>query len=533
MILWDNIPANDCAGRYIPMAEAFSAGNWRYAFHPRIPPLFPMVSGLVAKILLVDGFTATKCVSALFFALTVFPLFGLARTVWGRHNAIVTVILYLLCSRLLRLAGMGLRDTAKCFFFTLATYGMIRFLSRRNWSDILLLVIGAAGLALLRGDSLIFALLFLIWALAEEVAACIKKRKIILPVKSLAGVVMFFIIITPWLYYEYIHTGYPVTESRIAMVIAQLKKEIVQPPVKTVHAEAGLVARGREKNPPVKTVARGSVPIALDAESEEDAHGISDFFEELFKGFFPPYLIFILPVLFFRIKERKLSRYEWLLLVVVLGHAALMVAQIFISDSILYVSKRYLITVAPLTFGWAALGVRSVRDGLRRVMTKRWRWCVDIGLAACSVIMVADGWLRIRPTQSVRKGAYQAGLMQCASWLKSNGKSYVKVIKPMPFDIYEYRTNNLPVVLAESPKISGLAGSGFIDLNQYSGNLTDFCMKQNVHLIVFGPEWKRDLSLLDNCPQLLKIKDFREGGLPFVIFGFKPNIITDRQEHKK
>ena len=40
----------DTAVRYAPMADAFAAGNWEYAFHPRVNCLHPLISGIITRI---------------------------------------------------------------------------------------------------------------------------------------------------------------------------------------------------------------------------------------------------------------------------------------------------------------------------------------------------------------------------------------------------------------------------------------------------------------------------------------------------
>lgn len=48
-VLLTGQPMRDVAARYAPMARAFAEGDWAFAFHPRIPPLFPLFAGVLAS----------------------------------------------------------------------------------------------------------------------------------------------------------------------------------------------------------------------------------------------------------------------------------------------------------------------------------------------------------------------------------------------------------------------------------------------------------------------------------------------------
>ena len=57
------LPANDVVARYAPAAEAFAAGDWQYAFHPRFGVYFTAFSGIFVWLTGVDGVIACKIVS--------------------------------------------------------------------------------------------------------------------------------------------------------------------------------------------------------------------------------------------------------------------------------------------------------------------------------------------------------------------------------------------------------------------------------------------------------------------------------------
>jgi 4-amino-4-deoxy-L-arabinose transferase-like glycosyltransferase len=374
MLFFDELPARDVITRYAPMAEAFAAGECGKAFNTKIPPLLPVLAGIIVYLLNVSGAMACKIISALFFALTVFPLTALFSKVFNVRYAFWAGAMYILCSRLMRIAGTGVRDTAKCFFIVLATYGLICFFRRYNWKGALYCSLGSVGLALNRGDSLLFALLFLMAIVFIEM---FKQRNI--PYKSVCAGIVFLIAISPWCLYEYHHTGWLVTEVRHAMVVDKLlsgKTTIVAPANSKVITAA-----------PKKVKISPSVNIRNNDES---------FWENLFKGFYPQYLFFIIPVLFFRIRKKKILPEEIILLLVVMIHAAGMILQIAIADKRIFIYKRYLIVATPLMFGWGAIGARWVYDNIRQFLSLKYRWICRLALCIIIFIFVLDGWARIR-----------------------------------------------------------------------------------------------------------------------------------------
>ena len=383
MILFDNEPVSDLVSRYAPMTDAFANSIWSNAFHPRVPPLFVVTAGIFQKIFYISSEVACKTVSALFFALTVFPLMALFRLVYNNRYAVWGGCMYVICSRLLRIAGLGVRDSAKSFFLILAAYGLICFIKKMNWKSAAYCGAGCVGLALIRGDSLLFALLFL---MALGVSEIYKLKRF--PIKTMFTGLLFLALISPWLAYEYHHTGWPVTEIRHAIVLNRLLKRKppeltpITPKVTTPQKQAAVVATPQK---PASVV--NKVIVRKKNES---------FIKNLIKGFYPQFLIFILPVILFRIYRKKMSKYEWVLLTIVFLHAFGMIAQIAIADKRIFIYKRYLIVATPLMFGWGAIGVRWLYDNIKKIMSFRYRWICRFALCIAIFVFILDGWSRVR-----------------------------------------------------------------------------------------------------------------------------------------
>lgn len=88
LVFLTTVPPVDVASRYVPMATAFADGNWAYAFHPRVPVLFPVLGGGFVFLTGCDGFFGVKLASTLLFALAVFPLFALFLRILSRKYAV-------------------------------------------------------------------------------------------------------------------------------------------------------------------------------------------------------------------------------------------------------------------------------------------------------------------------------------------------------------------------------------------------------------------------------------------------------------
>ena len=371
MIFFDDIPVRDVVSRYAPLAEAFAAGDWTNAFHPRIPPLFSVLAGIVIRIFCTDAVIACRFVSAVFFSLTVFPFTALMEKVFNRKYAVWAGFMFILCSRLVRISGMGLRDSAKCFFIILASYGILLLYRRFSWKGALYCTLACAGMTLTRGDSLLFALLFLCTAFGLE------SRKAI-PKISVCMCLLFFLLHAPWLAYEYKKTGWPVTEVRHAVILDSVFSTKPRAIKVSPIIEKKIITPQHKKNINNKNIS------------------LTSFLINLFKGFYPQYLILIIPVLFFRIRNKLIRAEEVILLLIVFIHTLGMILQILIADKYIFIYKRYLIVATPLLFGWGAIGLRWSIDKMKRILKLKRRYMVKFVLIFLAAIFVWDAWSRLR-----------------------------------------------------------------------------------------------------------------------------------------
>lgn len=91
---WTSSIATDCV-RYLPAAEAFRDGRIRDALNSELHPLYPLLSGLIAR-LTGDVDSASVIVAVVSGALVPLPLYLLVKKLWNERVAWITGFLYAL-----------------------------------------------------------------------------------------------------------------------------------------------------------------------------------------------------------------------------------------------------------------------------------------------------------------------------------------------------------------------------------------------------------------------------------------------------
>jgi hypothetical protein len=493
------IPQNDVASRYAPMAEAFAAGQWGFAFHPRVPPLHTVTAGLFAAGLNVNGFTATQLASALFFALGILPFYGLLRKVFSSKAAFTGIFLYLFCAPWLQLAYSGLRDSAKGFLLLLAVYGAVSvFQHLGKWNGYLWTAIGSAGLALTRGDCLLYALLLLGAIFLMELR---QSRPFRFPLRSLIAAVLFSLLIAPWIQYQYKTIGYPVTAVQQVSVLKKIESQFgitlpFQAPVSSAataqppdHKPSNeFVVENTARPPSTEQLTRSPVAslprVALPQRMKE--HTVPEFLKSLTSGFYPPFAILALPVIFYRIRKKIWTALETLLLTTVLLHAILQVGQIALADRILYVSSRYLISATPLYFGWAALGLNAAYPIACRYLRspKRVNFFIIIILCLLAGLYLHAGGRVIRSFTSGKKRVQQHAILSSAAWIRTRYPESGTFNDTLSIDPHRYQSGRSPVVLSSEPSVGFFSHGQDMDLNQPIQDLQTFCSKNGVDFLV-------------------------------------------------
>lgn len=206
------LPTDDVFMRYAPAAEAFAGGDWKYAFHPRFGVYFTAFAGIFVSLFHCSGIAACQFVSVIFFSLAVFPLHALFEKVWGQATAFWGTLAYIFTSHLLRYAGEGLRDNGKTLALALIALSLVSLTEKKSWKNVQILAAGGALLTVIRGEGFLIAFLCGIVALY-----ILKDWK-----KSVAGIFLFLILISPQCFYNYRVIGYFVPELRHGVILYRL-----------------------------------------------------------------------------------------------------------------------------------------------------------------------------------------------------------------------------------------------------------------------------------------------------------------------
>ena len=480
------VPLRDVATRYAPMADAFAAGNWSNAFHPRVPPLLPVLAGVVALLTGCGGFLATKLVGCTFFALAVFPLYGIFKRVFNSNTAWLSCLLYVFSSHLLRIASSGLRESVKSFAFILAIYGLLRlFQERRSLPGYLWLGLGSALLILCRVDGLLFALLIGLSAFFLELR---EGNSFQTPWRSMLAGLLVMALIAPTLAYNLSRIGYPVPEGRFAVIISKVESRL--------SGRQETITRNRQ----APAVAAPEVLIC-----QHEGHPASrtavliDFLGGVFKGFYPYFFLPALPVIAWRLARRKMSVEEKILLAALLGHTALLILQIGVYDQYLYVSRRYLLPAAPLAFGWTAMAVLLCNEWLRSKLKSKTYGLLAIALPSLiGALLLLDATAPILKVQlSEKKRLQQEALFKCAAWIKSDYKQSKREVHIRAFDPNSYLSDQRPYIYE-----GALSGMAYIaGGTSIAPELLDECLsgKELDYLVVKG----------QNSLEATKVKGYR------------------------
>jgi len=510
-------PGSDTSAMYTPMMREFAAGNWTGVFYPMIPPVFPLAGGVLAA----TGIpcqTAAKLAASLFFVATVFPLFYLQRLVWGRQTAVVAVWLFILCSRLLRYAGSGLPDTGKVFFLILTVYGVFKFAREPRWRAMGAVAVGTVGLALVRGEGVVYSLI----ALAAMTVVSLRYREP--PVRRRAlgrtalAVIAFAAGIAPWLSYEYRTTGFPVTDQRQIRFVRPLMNGgaaamPVDPAISLAARDLGKRIDG-ERQPTLLQRLWDQMVV------------------ELFKGFFPPYLILIVPALIWRWRRRLDKRQHWLLLGCAVLHTVVLVAALGGT----WVQKRYVIAALPLLLGWAATGwivltaaIQNHRAGSRRLV---------VALSAVVVVILLwDGTKKIRPESKAYKQEWRQVVNEAAAWLRSEGRELLPAnLSPIESTLLCYHNGRRPVVLTNFSYLTLLAEADLVQPSRYRyqrtfspAELFELCRLKQVDYVVAGRHLRQqvpDLEQAENLDRVLVpcyIATVAHSSNELVIYRFNPD----------
>lgn len=390
-----DMPERDVATRYAPMAEAFATGKWAYAFHPRIPMLYPALCGMLVWLGGITGFTAAKILSAGCFAASVFPLFSVMKRIFGERTATGTMLVYIVNPFMLRLAGTGLRENMKCLLLILIVHAI--FLIREDpdmFARYLFLGLATGLVMITRSEMILFCGLVLFsvmfwearWSMdavrGDLEADPAKKRFNPVPYRSLAGTILaaglvflpavvnhaVFGLATPEVRYLQIFErmfGHAPSLIDAAMIAGLMPFAMAAAARLLARVFAGkslkqfLIVCGG-------AFAAGLAFLFVRQMLGADSEVMKEFFLTFERAFDPLWTAPALIGLAFRLRDHVFSSGEKLLLAFIVVHTGVIAAQLLFYDRTLTFSVRYLLPVSPLGFGWTFCGVTVIAGLLAR-----------------------------------------------------------------------------------------------------------------------------------------------------------------------
>ena len=166
-----------------------------------------------------DGFRACQYAALLLWLLAAPPLYAIVFRLWhDRAVALTAMTLYLLCSHLQRFVYQGVRDNGRSLGFFLLVLGLLMFFEdRKSRKAAAATAAGAAITAMLRVDGCLFAVLGLATFCCFDLRVNGRNCR-----RSLYCVLLFLLLMSPQLYLNYRWSGYPVPNSRYALLLEKI-----------------------------------------------------------------------------------------------------------------------------------------------------------------------------------------------------------------------------------------------------------------------------------------------------------------------
>ncbi|MBN2641260.1 MAG: glycosyltransferase family 39 protein [Victivallales bacterium] len=221
---------DDVASCYAWDAREVGRGEWAKGFNPGLPPLMTYSAGLLCA-LGMEAFTATIMISGLLYILTAFPIYFLIRDLLGEKYAGWGAFAFVMAPKIIRFSCSGMPNAGRNFFMIMALYLLFSFFKKRTPLKLVFLGASIAGLALSRGEGIVFlpvfALVFVIVYLVLRDGNTLNFKYILrMLLQGLIVIAAFLTIASPRMIQMYRHTGIPVLDSRQAGRINELRASL-------------------------------------------------------------------------------------------------------------------------------------------------------------------------------------------------------------------------------------------------------------------------------------------------------------------
>ncbi len=353
---------DDVARCYGPMVQDIGNARWHQAFtgYDMIAPLVQTLAGVLCYCG-VKAYTALIIISALFYIITIFPLYGLLRRFISDNYAAWGCFAYIVAPKIIRFSGTGLLNSARNFFIIWALYALLKFFDHYKKGQLIWLGVALGGLALARGEGVgfipLFGLFFIIifYLKQRHKSSHLLLLKLIGYIMLLATV--FLSIISPRLIQMYRDTGYPVIDKRQAHYLyflfgqpdEKLKKESLNRPTVTEVISGQPAPLPRVKQP-------------VRAKAHRTAYWL-EFLGDISRGSYELYLILAIVGIVVIVKTHQWRAEYYLLLAVAFFNAL-----IFYNVVIAY---RYFTINLLLFMPFTVLGVVFLVEQIKKYLPNR------------------------------------------------------------------------------------------------------------------------------------------------------------------
>lgn len=458
-ILFNPAPCDDAVRYYIPMARAFGAGDYIHAFHHTIPPLVPVLGGVLSALGL-SAWTAIKTVSVLAWILAVFPLYRIARRILNSDIYAQWCCLgYILLLEIMRCAFTGTLEPMKTLLLFWVVDRLMSCTEKGRFRDVVYAGIGVALLGLVRNECIAFVLPVLVFVLLLKRYPVWKR---IFSAATVLGVCL--ILWFPFAALIQKEFGVPALTSKQVKAVQRLISLTRGSGVQPVAQKSAPYAKSMEWKPPVQESENSSgIP---------SSKYLSVRIENTLRGGLPVLMPFWIYGIFLRLNRKEWSRNDTFCLVF-FGYNAL-IFWVFVN----YTVARYIEAAAPLLLPWALLGLveagRAVSARVSAVKRISRRWI----FATLTAWIAGFGIKGLSGVRHYFKGDYDTR-MEVGRWIENNASDLDVNETPEPdrgFGRTDYSSGCRLSVAAYAPGYSLWAGSDFISMRWRYSPPPEICL---------------------------------------------------------
>ena len=215
----------DSANVYSAMARALAAGDLSSAFHPGIPSLNVLLSGIFSFFGMAPE-RALSLVSGLFYVGTVPLLFLLLKQFLPERSSAVGALLFVCAPKVIRFSCSAVIDSGKIFFLVAALFFLYRLMKEQFRAPLTGVLFGAAlgGLSLARSEGVGVAGILAGCAVACFICHAVKTRKFPSPLSAVTAAAAWGLFIFSRIVLMRCVTGEYVYDRRVEGGIVRLWK---------------------------------------------------------------------------------------------------------------------------------------------------------------------------------------------------------------------------------------------------------------------------------------------------------------------